>query len=281
MNRIDDFSGKSVIVTGASAGVGAEVARVFAEAGARLMLVARRREPLKLIAEELSEITETRTMTMDVADIDACRDLVRKTVFEFGSLHVLVNNAGAHYRGNFDTVDVAQIAQMIDVNLRAPLVLSRLSLDAMRNAGGGAIVQVASIAGTTPVPGSATYSASKFGLRAFTLALADELKGSNVHVGAVSPGPIDTGFIMSDIDEVTDLTFSQPMSTAREVADAVLKVAAGDALDYKMPRISGVLGDVGYMFPSIKRLLRPLLERRGRKAKAFYKARAIAAKSDD
>lgn len=279
MNRIERFNGKSVIVTGASAGIGAEVAKAFAEQGARLMLVARRREPLRAVADSLSEMTEVHTMTMDVSDIDACRDLIRKTVFELGCVHVIVNNAGAHIRGDFETVDASDIAQMIDVNLRAPLVLSRIAMDAIREAGGGAIVQVASIAGTTPVPGSATYSATKFGLRAFTLSLAEELAGSNIHVGAVSPGPVDTGFIMTDIDEVTDLTFSQPMSSAREVADAVLRVAAGDALDVKIPRLSGVLGTIGYVFPWFKRLLRPMLERRGRKAKAFYKARA-AAKSD-
>ena len=247
---------------------------MFAEQNARLMLVARRHAPLEAIETELEQRTKVRIIAMDVADIDACRDLVRRTRAEFGAVHYLVNNAGAHFRGKFDTIDIEQIATMIDVNLRAPLVLARLALDEIREAGGGAIVNVASIAGTTPVPGSATYGASKFGLRAFTLALAEELRGSNVHIGAVSPGPIDTGFIMTDIDQVTDLTFSQPMSTARGVAEGVLSVAAGDKVDLKMPRISGLLGDVGYMFPAFKRALRPLLERRGRKAKAYYKARA-------
>lgn len=268
------FDGKSVIITGASAGVGAEVARAFAEQGARLMLVARRRAPLEKIEAELADSTRVKIVAMDVSDTGACRDLVRRTRSEFGAVHYLINNAGAHFRGNFDSVDVEHIAAMIDVNLRAPLVLARLALDEIRQSGGGAIVNVASIAGTTPVPGSATYSATKFGLRAFTLALAEELRGSNVHIGAVSPGPIDTGFIMTDIDQVTDLTFSQPMSTARGVAEAVLSVAAGDKVDLKMPRISGLLGDIGYLFPGVKRALKPLLERRGRKAKAFYKARA-------
>ncbi len=272
MNR--RFDGKSVIVTGASAGVGAAVARAFAAEGARLMLVARRRDPLVAIRDELSAQTDVVTFALDVSDIGGCRDLVRKTVYEFGAIHYLVNNAGAHVRGNFETVDIDAIATMVDVNLRAPLVLSRLALDPIREAGGGAIVNVASLAGTTPVPGSATYSATKFGLRAFTLALVDELAGSNVHVGAVSPGPIDTGFIMDEIDQVTDLTFSQPMRTAEQVAEAVLAVAAGGDVDVKMPRFSGALATAGYLFPSLKRALKPMLERRGRKAKAYYKARA-------
>ncbi|MEL7374941.1 MAG: SDR family NAD(P)-dependent oxidoreductase [Pseudomonadota bacterium] len=268
------FDGKSVIVTGASAGVGAAVARAFAAEGARLMLVARRREPLQSIAEELGDTTKVDTFALDVADTAGCRDLIKKTVYEFGCVHYLVNNAGAHFRGNFETVSVEEIATMVDVNLRAPLVLARLALDAIREAGGGAIVNVASLAGTTPVPGSATYSATKFGFRAFTLALADELAGSNVRVGAVSPGPIDTGFIMDDIDGVSDLTFSQPMSTAEQVAEAVLQVALDGDIDIKMPAMSGRLATAGYLFPALKRALRPMLEKKGRKAKAFYKARA-------
>ena len=273
------FDGKSVIVTGASAGVGAAVARAFAAEGARLMLVARRREPLQAIAEALSDTTKVETFALDVADTAGCRDLIKKTVYEFGCVHYLVNNAGAHFRGNFETVSVDEIATMVDVNLRAPLVLARLALDAIREAGGGAIVNVASLAGTTPVPGSATYSATKFGLRAFTLALADELAGSNVRVGAVSPGPIDTGFIMDDIDGVSDLTFSQPMSTAEEVAEAVLQVALDGDIDIKMPAMSGRLATAGYLFPALKRALRPMLEKKGRKAKAFYKERAARGES--
>lgn len=273
------FDGKTVIVTGASAGVGADVARAFATAGARLMLVARGKEALREMADSLEEITKVAICAMDVSDSAACVDLIKRARQEFGAVHILVNNAGAHHRGEFSSVDAEQIEQMVDVNLRAPLVLSRLALDAIRESGGGAIVNVASIAGTTPVPGSATYSATKFGLRAFTMAMAEELRGSNVHMGVVSPGPIDTGFIMDDIDGVTDLTFSQPMSTPQQVADAVLSVASGEKTEIKMPWISGLLGDIGYQFPWIKRALRPMLERKGRKAKAYYKARRAAWKS--
>ncbi|MEL6367688.1 MAG: SDR family oxidoreductase [Pseudomonadota bacterium] len=275
------FDGKTVIVTGASAGVGADVARAFAASGARLMLVARGKEALQEFAATLASVTKVATCAMDVSNAAACRDLIKRTQQEFGSVHYLINNAGAHHRGNFETVDAEQIAQMVDVNLRAPLVLTRMVLDVIAECGGGAVVNVASIAGVTPVPGSATYSATKFGLRAFTLALAEELRGTKVHIGAVSPGPIDTGFIMTDIDGVTDLTFSQPMSTAQEVADAVLTVASGEKVEIKMPWISGLLGDVGYQFPWVKRALRPLLERKGRKAKAFYKARAATQKHSE
>lgn len=268
------FLGKTVIVTGASAGVGAAVARAFAECGARLMLVARGQKALREIAEELRPLADVQTMSMDVADAEKCASVLRKAEFEFGAVHYLVNNAGLHVRGPVEANEAADLAAMIDVNLRAPILLSRLALPYLHASGGGAIVNIASLAGCTPVTGAATYSASKFGLRAFTFALAEELRDSGIHVGVVSPGPIDTGFIMSEIDNVTDLTFSQPMSTAEEVADAVLRVAAGEKTEIKMPASSGVLTTVSYLFPGLRRLLLPWLEKKGRKAKAFYKARA-------
>ena len=272
--RIDHWRGKTVIVTGASAGVGLACAQAFARLGANLMLVARSPKPLKAAADQLSGLTEVRSQSMDVADTTECTNLLRKTEFEFGAVHALVNNAGYHRRGNVDSVDAADLGMMIDVNLRAPIILSKLALPYLRKAGEGAIINVASLAGCTPVQGAATYSASKFGLRAFAMSMADELRGERINIGLVSPGPIDTGFIMDQIDEVADITFSQPMSTATEVAEAVVKVASGQAFEYKMPATSGVLTTVGYLFPSLRRALKPMLEARGRKVKAFYRRRA-------
>jgi short-subunit dehydrogenase len=270
----DIFQGRTAIITGASAGVGAAVARAFAACGARLMLVARGQKALKEIAAELKPVTDVHTMAMDVADEKLCAAMLKKAEFELGAVHYLVNNAGLHVRGPVEANEPDDLGAMIDVNLRAPIVLSRLALPYLRASGGGAIVNVASLAGCTPVEGAATYSASKFGLRAFTFALAEELRDSNIHIGVVSPGPIDTGFIMSQIDNVTDLTFSQPMSTAEAVAEAVLRVAMGEKVEIKMPAASGVLANVSYLFPGVRRFMLPWLEKKGRKAKAFYRARA-------
>jgi len=171
---------KTVIVTGGSEGVGAATARAFANAGANLVLVARGKRNLDLIAEELREKTRVEIVAMDVSDADSCASLFKKAQFEFGAIHVLVNNAGMHKRGAVETLDADDLGSMIDVNLKAPIVLSRLALPYIRESGGGAIVNIASLAGRTPVPGAATYSASKFGLRAFTFALAEELRGSGI-----------------------------------------------------------------------------------------------------
>lgn len=265
------FKDKTVIVTGGSEGVGAAAARKFADAGANLMLVARSKKNLEAIAAELREMTRVEIFAMDVSDADACVDLFKKANFEFGRIDVLVNNAGFHSRGNAETIDPDDLGRMIDVNLRAPIVLTRLVLPYLREAGGGAIVNVGSLAGRTPVPGSATYAASKAGLRSFTYSLAEELSDSGIKMAVVSPGPIDTGFIMSDIDKVSDLTFSQPISTADEVAQAILDLCGNPQTEQSMPRVSGFLTAVTYLVPSLARLLRPTLERKGARVKQQLK----------
>ena len=193
------FNNKTVIITGGSEGVGAAAARSFAEAGANLMLVARDKKKLDAIAEELRSKTKVEVFAMDVSDAEACVDVLKKAAFEFGRVDVLVNNAGYHKRGNVENVDAADLGKMIDVNLKAPIMLSRIALPYIREAGGGAIINVGSLAGRAPIPGSVGYAASKAGLRSFTYGLGIELAGSGIKVAVVSPGPIDTGFIMADI----------------------------------------------------------------------------------
>ena len=267
-----DFKGKTVIVTGGSEGVGAATARAFASAGANLVLVARTRKNLEVIADELSRITRVEVVPMDVSDAEACANLLKKAAFEFGAIHVLVNNAGFHARGPVESVSADDLGKMVDVNLKAPIILCRLAIPYLREAGQGAIINVASLAGRTPVPGAATYSATKFGLRAFTFAVAEELVGTDIKLAALSPGPVDTGFIMDNIDIVTDLTFSQPLSTAEQCAQEILSLCGDNRRESSMPPISGFLTLLTYLFPSIGRAMRPVLEKKGRRVKRALKS---------
>ncbi|MFT4520233.1 MAG: short-subunit dehydrogenase [Halioglobus sp.] len=267
------FANKTVIITGASAGVGAACAHAFADEGANLVLAARGQEALDKIGKELASKTEVLTQSMNVADDTACAALLESARDRFGAIHVLVNNAGMHSRGDVSTVGAQGIAAMVDVNLRAPFVLSALATPYIEEAGGGAIVMVGSLAGRTPMQGAATYAATKAGLRSFTYSFADEVVERGIHVGLVSPGPIDTGFIMDEIDEVEDIVFSQPMSTAAEVAGAVLSVALGEETEICLPAISGRMTTLSYLFPGLRKRMRPKLYAMGRKNKDKYRER--------
>ena len=188
---------------------------------------------------------------------------------------MLVNNAGYNARCPVEELPVHDMLQILDVNLRAPLVLTKLVLPTMRAQGSGTIVNVASLAGRFPLDGEATYSATKFGLRGFSFALAEELRDTNIRVAVVSPGPVETGFIMGGdvIEHVPALVFSQPMSTADEIADLVLASAADGARERTKPVSSGVLATIGYLFPGIRRVILPVLEKKGEKEKQKFIAR--------
>jgi short-subunit dehydrogenase len=277
----EHFKGKTVIITGGSEGVGAATARRFARAGANLVLVARGKKNLEVIADELRPITAVRVCAMDVCDEDACVNLFKKAAFDFEQVHYLINNAGFHARGPVFSQTPEDLARMVDVNLKAPILLTRIALGYIKEAGGGAIINVASLAGRTPVPNAATYSATKFGLRAFTFALAEEMAGGNIKIATVSPGPIDTGFIMDNIDRVADITFSQPMSTADEVAEVIMNLCLNDKRERSMPPVSGLLTTLAYLFPWLGRLLQPLLIRRGRRVKRELRAKMRAGADGD
>ncbi|MCA9771572.1 MAG: SDR family oxidoreductase [Myxococcales bacterium] len=263
------FVDKTVVITGASTGIGAACARRFAEEGANVVLAARGRAALEAVADEIGP--RALAVPTDVAELDACRRLLTRAVERFGAVHVLVNNAGKNVRGHAEGIDAAELASIVDVNLRAPIFLTRLTLPLLRAAGGGAIVNVASLAGYFPFAEEATYSATKFGLRAFTHALADELRGTGITASAVSPGPVDTNFI-GGIDDVPDIAFSQPMSTDMEIAALVLDCAADGKVERARPASGALLATLAYLAPSLRRATRPLLEKRGRRNKARFRA---------
>ena len=267
------FNDRTVVITGASAGIGLACARQFAEAGANVVLVARGATELERARAEIARLGPALAIAADVAAPDGPERIVSGALARFGALHVLVNNAGRHARGPFGDQTDADLAAMVDVNLRAPILLTRRALPHLVANGRGAVVNVASLAGKVPTTGSAVYSATKFGLRGFSMALADELRGTGVTVSCVSPGPVDTQFIMAELDAVSDLAMSQPLVTADQVAALVVACAIDGKLERVTPRLSGALATAGYLAPGLRRVLKPLLERRGRRNKLKLRER--------
>ena len=267
------FLDQVVLITGASAGIGAAAARMFAAEGAKLVLAARGREALESVVMQLRGAGyEAEAVPTDGGDMQALRHLVERTIAWGGRLDVLVNNAGVNHRGVLEHRTPEELAQIVQVNLAAPIVLTRLCLPHLQERR-GSIVNVASLAGRIPVVHEATYSATKFGLRAFTFALHEELAASGVRVSAVSPGPVDTGFFDGDLDNVPDLVFSQPMSTAEQIAELVIECAADGRVERTRPELGARLATLGYLFPALRRALVPMLERKGRAAKQRFAAR--------
>jgi short-subunit dehydrogenase len=177
---VQDVRGKTVLLTGASSGLGPYIARRLHLAGAKFVLSARNEEALNRLANELGE---SRVIVADLSQSGEPERLAR----EAGDVDVLVSNAGVPASGRLATLKVEHLDRAIAVNLRAGLVLAQALAPAMVKRKQGHIVFMSSVAGKVPSPGFSVYNATKFGIRGFGLALREELWGTGVGVSVVCP----------------------------------------------------------------------------------------------
>jgi NADP-dependent 3-hydroxy acid dehydrogenase YdfG len=228
---------RTALVTGASRGIGLAVARALADAGARLILVARNAHRL----EEAARGLDAQLLSGDVADPSSLDRVVTMAARHAGGApDILVNNAGLFELVRLETTAPAAFEAALEVNLVAPFRLIRAFLPAMRERRGGDIVSIGSIADHMIFPENGAYAASKFGLRALHEVLRTELRGSGVRVTLVSPGPVDTP-LWDPIapDEREGFTARKQMLSAEAVAAAVVyAVTQPREVDIELVRLS-------------------------------------------
>ncbi len=261
---------KNVIITGASSGIGKETARIFAKRGANIVLTARSMDKLETLRKEIGEYVNAIAVKTDVTKLKDCRNLVKTTIKEMGSADILINNAGYTCQGNLAEVDLKELERTIDVNLRGTVRLTKLFLPHILDSSDGKIINVSSLLGIIPLPTEAVYSSTKFAIRAFSYALAEELEETGVNVSVISPGPVHTPFIMDNLEKLHDLVLSPPVSNPSDIAEMILHTAQDGKIERIKPYHTGVLAKIGFMFPAIKKLVRPIMELQGRKKKNFY-----------
>jgi short-subunit dehydrogenase len=249
------------LVTGASSGIGADIARELAKRGLGVTLVARREDRLRELAGEL-EATGVRVevIAADVADPDARAKMV-DTINRAGlDVEVLINNAGYGSGGSFVELSAESEVAMVRVNCEAVVALTREYLPKMIERGRGAVLNTGSTAGEQPLPRQATYSATKAFVNTFSDALHAETHGTGVTVTSLRPGPVKTEF--GDVAGISESLFAAPdftMVSSEDVAKAAVdglehgKRTVAPGVAAKFATIAGRLTPRTVLIPTLRR----------------------------
>jgi NAD(P)-dependent dehydrogenase (short-subunit alcohol dehydrogenase family) len=250
MDNSKKFSGKVVLVTGGTSGIGKTTAIEFARAGAKVVLTGRReKEGAQVVAEIKKLGGDAAFVRADVGKDADVKAMVDFAVAKYGRLDVAFNNAGVEWKGPLDQVTETEYRRVFDTNVWGVLNSMRHEIAAMLKNGGGAIVNNSSAAGHIGLPQVSVYIASKHAVEGLTKSVALEFAKQNIRVNAVAPGPIETEmfnrFAGEEMrEQVVALTPVGRMGASEEIAAAVLYLASDDA---KFTTGTSLLVDGGFV----------------------------------
>jgi 3-oxoacyl-[acyl-carrier protein] reductase len=226
-----DLTGKTALITGASGGIGAEIARALHGAGATVGLSGTREAPLAALAAELGE--RAHVLPCNLGDAEAVEALPKAAVAAMGSVDILVNNAGITRDNLFMRMSDEEWASVLEVNLTSTMRLCRGVLRGMMKGRWGRIVNISSVVGATGNPGQGNYAASKAGMIGMSKSLAYEVASRGITVNAVAPGFIETAMTDKLTDDQKGKILTQipagRMGAPAEIAAAVLYLASAEA----------------------------------------------------
>ena len=253
-----DFKNQVVLITGASSGIGKETAIEFAKLGADIVLVARRKEKLELVANELKKFNVTTLVCpCDVSKKDQVKEMSEIVIEKFGSVDILVNNAGFAIYGSVNDLSIDDIESQMETNYFGMIYCIKNFLPSMLDKKSGHIVNVASVAASFGLPRVASYCASKFAMLGFSEGLKHELKNTGIGITVVSPIMVKTNFFEHPSFEKM-IKFSPISLNPKTVAKAILKAANSSRLEIIVP---SVVRGVVWMKNTFPYFINPILEK--------------------
>ncbi|BES70466.1 hypothetical protein RE428_14840 [Marinobacter nanhaiticus D15-8W] len=218
-----ELSGKTILLTGASRGIGREIALAFAQKGTNLVLAGRSEDALNETRAGVEQAGgEAIVVPGNVTDADWRQSVIDKAVQAFGGLDILVNNAGVVSAGWLENLSEADVEQQLQINLTAPILLTRAALPSLRKSTGAAIVNISSIFGLLGMPFYATYGATKAGIAHFGEAMRRELIDQGIHVMTVYPGATDTPMMeTAGLGDKAGFAYDTPQGVAQALVEGL------------------------------------------------------------
>jgi len=233
-------AGKRVLITGASSGVGATLARRLAEEGAVVGLIARRRDRLADVLADCQKASPASTMWVaDLGDSAAVAPLAIQAWDALGGIEVLVNNAAIPKRRTVTALDPADVEAVMRVNFFAPMRLTLAVLPRMLARREGMIVNISSVGGRLGIIHESAYCASKFALCGWSEAMAVDLHGTGIRVKLIEPGPVDTE--IWDQPDNDDPIYDGPKFSPEEVADGIIAALGAEGFEHYVPDMKAVV----------------------------------------
>ncbi|MFW6149890.1 MAG: SDR family NAD(P)-dependent oxidoreductase [Atribacterota bacterium] len=215
-----DLRGKTIIITGASRGMGKAISIAIARAGAKVILVARNQEKLQKVKEEINQFNgKSEIITADFSKEDDVNNLFNEVEDNYGCLDVLINNAAVASKGSIEDVSMEEFDYMMNVNLRSVFLACKRAVKLMKKHNNGYIINIASVSGIKAYEKQGAYGISKHGVMGLTKSFAIDLQSKNIRVSAIMPGSVDTDMMRNS--GRTDIDFSKVM-TPDDIARTVL-----------------------------------------------------------
>lgn len=235
-----NVDGASVLLTGASSGIGAALAPMLAEAGARVALVARREDRLLEVLERCQpHAPGSQIWICDLDDPGAAEECALEVEGAFGAVDILINNAAIPKRRRVTDLSVAEFQQTMRVNLESPVRMTLSLLPGMLERGRGSIVNVSSLGGRLGITHETAYCAAKFGLSGWSEAMALDLWDTPIEVRLIQPGPIDTEIWDQPGNDAA--LYDGPLEPPSVVAEGIVAAIEGDAFEHYLPDLKGVV----------------------------------------
>ncbi len=274
------------IVTGAASGIARHMTGVLAGMGHRIIATDINEEALKKGASEFGwDSSQVLLEKLDVRDAEQWKKIVDKAVKKWGRLDILMNIAGFAIQGFVHEFPLNHIDLHIDINAKGAILGTHFASVQMVKQGSGHIINMGSLAGLAPVPGTSLYCASKFALRGFSLAVSRELIPYGVHVTYVAPDLVDTPKLVTQLkfdEKAASVGFSAPkILTVKDIEKGLLKAMKKRPLEIAIPRHRGILCKIGSTFPGLASPLYSIMSKQGISSMAKERGKRVSQVKED